>query len=65
MPFIIKAILYAMLHPFTGAFYIAYNYGMPVAVVGTVMRIAQITDAILVILAFTILERKLRKKAAK
>jgi hypothetical protein len=61
----LRAILYAMLHPLTGAAHIAYFYGISMAGVGFVMRIGQGIDFVLVLLVLTVLERKLRKKAAK
>jgi hypothetical protein len=65
MPTMLSAILYGMFHPLTGAYHIAYFYGFTVAATSVVMRIAQGADVALIVLALTILERKLRKKAAK
>jgi hypothetical protein len=61
----LNAILYAMLHPLTGAYHIAYFYHFTAAATGIVMRIGQLADLALVVLALTVLERMLRKKASK
>jgi uncharacterized membrane protein len=65
MPLMLSAILYAMLHPLTGAHHVAYFYGLDMAATGAVMRIAQLADLALVVLSLTVLERMLRKKASK
>jgi hypothetical protein len=61
----LRAIIYAMLHPLTGAAHVAYFYGFTVVATAFVMRIAQAADVVLILSALTILERKLRKKASK
>ena len=58
----LRAVLYGILHPLTGAYHIAYFYGLSVAATDFAMHIAQAADATLVLLALTILERRLRKK---
>lgn len=58
-----SAIIYAMLHPFIGAYHIAYFYHFSMAATGVAVTIARLADATLVILTLTLLERKLRKVA--
>jgi hypothetical protein len=65
MPPILSAILYGMLHPLGGAYHIARYYGFSTAATALAMRAAWLADAVLVVLALTVLERRLRKIAAK
>ena len=61
----LRAILYAMFHPLTGAHHIAYYYGFDMQATANAMYIGLAADLMLIFLATAILVRVLQKRASK
>jgi hypothetical protein len=61
----LRAILYGMFHPLTGAYHIAYFYHFTMQEAVNAMYIALATDLMLIFLAVAILVRVLQKTASK
>jgi hypothetical protein len=57
----LRAILYAMFHPLTGAHHIAYYYGFDMQSTANAMYIGLAADLMLIFLAVAIIGRKLLK----